>query len=278
MLIDWYTVVAQVINFLILVFLLKRFLYGRIIAAMDRREQRIADRLKEADEERAKAQEEAHAYRRKNEELDRRRSGMMAEAKKEVESRRAHLMEEAQSEVTRSKDGWYEAIERERETFLRKVREQSIDEVTTLVRKILIDLADADLEGQVIRCFVSKIKGLNGERADQITAAAREGDAIIRSAFPVSPEKRTMLRDVMDDRFGGISPAYVTDEGVGLGIVLEVPGIKLGWTVKDYLSDLEQALERATQAGTAHREMSGRRAPGMEGEPVQEGKAGGDDA
>jgi F-type H+-transporting ATPase subunit b len=48
MLIDWFTVVAQIINFLILVALLKHFLYGRIIKAMDQREERINSRLEEA--------------------------------------------------------------------------------------------------------------------------------------------------------------------------------------------------------------------------------------
>ena len=42
MLIDWFTVVAQVINFLILMGLLKYFLYNRILGAMDEREQHLA--------------------------------------------------------------------------------------------------------------------------------------------------------------------------------------------------------------------------------------------
>ena len=46
--VNWFTVAAQVVNFLILVWLLHRFLYGPIIAAMDRRERRIAERLQDA--------------------------------------------------------------------------------------------------------------------------------------------------------------------------------------------------------------------------------------
>ena len=40
--IDWFTVVAQAINFLILVWLLKRFLYKPILHAIDEREKGIA--------------------------------------------------------------------------------------------------------------------------------------------------------------------------------------------------------------------------------------------
>ena len=50
MLIDWFTVVAQIVNFLVLVALLKHFLYGRLVEAIDAREKRIAARLAEADE------------------------------------------------------------------------------------------------------------------------------------------------------------------------------------------------------------------------------------
>ena len=66
MLIDWFTVIAQIINFLVLVALLKRFLYGRIIKAMDQREEKIAFRLADAERKRNEAEQEAQAYRKKN--------------------------------------------------------------------------------------------------------------------------------------------------------------------------------------------------------------------
>ena len=49
MLIDWFTVGAQVLNFLILIWLLKRFLYKPILHAIDEREERIATELANAD-------------------------------------------------------------------------------------------------------------------------------------------------------------------------------------------------------------------------------------
>ena len=49
MLIDWFTVGAQALNFLILILLMKRFLYKPILNAIDGREKRIAKELKDAD-------------------------------------------------------------------------------------------------------------------------------------------------------------------------------------------------------------------------------------
>ena len=59
MLIDPFTVIAQIVNFAILAFLLKHFLYDRVIDAMDRREASIAERLSEAEQREATAHVEA---------------------------------------------------------------------------------------------------------------------------------------------------------------------------------------------------------------------------
>ena len=67
MLIDWFTVIAQVVNFLILVWLLKRFLYRPILNAIDAREKRIAAKIADADAKEAEAQKQREEYQQKNE-------------------------------------------------------------------------------------------------------------------------------------------------------------------------------------------------------------------
>jgi F-type H+-transporting ATPase subunit b len=59
MLIDWFTVGAQAINFIILVWLLKRFLYKPILDAVDAREKRVATELADADAKKAEAKRSA---------------------------------------------------------------------------------------------------------------------------------------------------------------------------------------------------------------------------
>ncbi|NER81960.1 MAG: ATP F0F1 synthase subunit B, partial [Leptolyngbya sp. SIO1D8] len=59
MLIDPFTTLAQIVNFLILVTLLKHFLYGPITRTMAQREQTIANRLEQAEQQEIAAQQEA---------------------------------------------------------------------------------------------------------------------------------------------------------------------------------------------------------------------------
>src|SRR5512147_2412030 len=95
MLIDWFTVGAQALNFLILVWLLKRFLYQPILHAIDAREKRIAAELADADAKKAEAQKERDAFQQKNEELDQQRDELLRKATDEAQTERQRLLDEA---------------------------------------------------------------------------------------------------------------------------------------------------------------------------------------
>jgi len=81
MLIDWFTVGAQVLNFLILVWLLKRFLYKPILHAIEEREKRIAAELANADKKKAEAQKERDEFKHKNEEFDQQHAALLSKGR-----------------------------------------------------------------------------------------------------------------------------------------------------------------------------------------------------
>lgn len=82
MLIDWFTVIAQIVNFLVLLLLLRRFLYRPILDAMQARERKVAERLESAAQERIRAEEERERYKALTEELRQRQSENKARPKK----------------------------------------------------------------------------------------------------------------------------------------------------------------------------------------------------
>ena len=95
MLIDWFTVGAQALNFIILVWLLKRFLYKPILNAVDAREKRIAAELADADAKKAEAQKERDEFRHKNEEFDQQRAALLSKATDEAKAERQRLLDDA---------------------------------------------------------------------------------------------------------------------------------------------------------------------------------------
>ena len=97
--IDWLTVTAQILNFLVLAWLLKRFLYRPVIDAMTQREQRIATRLAQAAQREAQAQAEARTYSDKVAAFDRDRQAQLAQAREAAEHERRSLLESARGEA-----------------------------------------------------------------------------------------------------------------------------------------------------------------------------------
>ncbi|GAI08114.1 unnamed protein product, partial [marine sediment metagenome] len=99
MLIDSFTVIAQIINFLILVYLLKRFLFNRIIKIMDEREMQITGRMQDAEAAKEEAQKELEEQRRIREELQQKWNEMLAQAKKDAQKKREELVRVAREKI-----------------------------------------------------------------------------------------------------------------------------------------------------------------------------------
>src|SRR5450631_3388047 len=97
--IDWFTVIAQVINFLILVWLLKRFLYKPILHAIDEREKGIASQLAQAEAKKVEAQQERDDFQHKNEAFEKERAALLSKATNEAQAERQRLLDEARKDA-----------------------------------------------------------------------------------------------------------------------------------------------------------------------------------
>jgi len=244
-LINWFTVLAQIVNFLILVVLLKFLLYDRIIKAMDEREAKIRARLNEAKAKAKEAGQEADAFRSKNRELEDTREAMLAQAKEEAEAHRKALTEEARHAATSLKSAWQEAIEREKATFIKNLKTSTGTQVYAIARKALSDLADADLEDRTIQIFLSAIRGMDKKKRDALVGSIKEAgdEVLIRSAFELSPAQRQKVTRALHKHFSNaLMVHYETRSELIMGIELKVRGHKIAWTLQNYLDGLEENM------------------------------------
>jgi F-type H+-transporting ATPase subunit b len=247
-LIDWFTVVAQIINFLILIALLKRFLYGRIIKAMNKREEKIASQLEEAEKTRKEAEREAEAHRKKTRELDEKRQEMLSHAKQEVEVKRKELMKKARDEVDLIQARWREAVQREKDSFLRDLRQRAGKQVYAIARRALADLANADLEHRMIEVFIERIVELDEKKQRALAESIRSADheVIINSAFEIPTNaQRRITKNVKNHIDDGIDVQYRTSSDMILGIELKTRGHKIAWSVDNYLDSLQERISQA---------------------------------
>jgi F-type H+-transporting ATPase subunit b len=238
--IDWLTVAAQIVNFLVLVWLLQHFLYGPITRAMAAREERIQNRVAEAQEARDDAEAEAERLRAKQEELDAARDDALEQARRQAEETRRQLERDARAEVDDRRKAWIDQLEDERATFLDELRRRSSDAFYTLARRALVDLADADLEERIADGFLGQLQDLDDDARGQLAAA---GSATVTSRFALSSGAKRKLTKAIHDLLGEeLDVAYATDDGVAGGIVLEAGSRRVAWTLESWLDGLEAAV------------------------------------
>ena len=95
MAINWFTLFAQLINFVILLFLLRRFLYGPIMNVIAERDAQIAANMQNAEALAKEAQEDAKRHQTALDALDDERDALMAEAVNAANMRRSEMIDEA---------------------------------------------------------------------------------------------------------------------------------------------------------------------------------------
>mgnify|MGYP001118891459 CR=1 FL=1 len=271
MLIDWFTVVAQIVNFLILVGLLKYFLYDRVIRAMEEREKRVRGRLEDAEKNKEEARRELEEYRRKNREIEEKRNEVFSEAKSEGDKKREELIRQAKEEADELRKRWEESVRREKDSFVRDLRQMAAREVYAIAARAFKDLGDADLEEQLVEVFLGRVGQLEEEKRKELAEAIeKEGNSVtVRTHFPMSaPLKRKVTAALRDEFLEDLDVRYETLPDRAPGIVLWAAGRKLAWSFDEYLDELEEEAGNALDVGSDDR-------PKKEEGADDEGKQGG---
>lgn len=258
--IDWFTVIAQIVNFLILVAILKYFLYSRIVAAMSRRKQDIAARWAEAEQQRDEAAKEVEIARGKNRELDEQRELLLARVRDDVEEYRQQLTAKTRSEVEDLQSRWADAIEEETGAFLRDIRRRASEEVCAIARRALSDLADAELERQVVQCFLDKVDSIGERERSEVLDSMKDGEhvVVVQTAWKLPDELREAVVHALQRSFlSDLDVQFEESADLVCGVALQTDAHKLAWDVRDYLASLEQELQRTLEEETAVKRQRG---------------------
>lgn len=246
--IDWFTVIAQIINFLILVWLLKRFLYKPVLNAIDEREKTIASQLEEAANKKREARQERETYIQKNEEFDRVHATQLEEARKRIEDETKRLYEEARQETSALRLKLEESLKQQGQELRETVKRKTKEEVFAIATKVLTDLANAELEGQIMTVFIEKIRALNETEQKDFRKALQENGGPIRiiTVFEPAPHLKHQLEQAVQETTGITAEfEYFLDPDLLSGIMLETTDYQLSWSIESYLESLK--LETITK-------------------------------
>lgn len=277
--IDWFTLVAQIVNFLILLWLLQRFLYGPILRVMKEREYKLTAQFHAAEAKIREAEQERDALQAEREDLEARREELMQAARDEAAERRRAMIHDARQEADALMSRWYDAIEREKQTFLREVQTRLGEQLMRLVRRSLSDLAGLELEKAIVGAFVTQVQDnleefmavaeAENPHNGRAAATANPNSVRVRTTFELPGELEDAVRAALAPLVNGEEangeeangkdsqkPAHSIhfEQAPELicGIEAELQNHRIAWSIRDYLNTIEQELQNEIlQSGLA---------------------------
>ncbi len=253
MLIDWFTVVAQIINFLILMALLKYFLYDRILRAMDEREQHLASLHLQAETKELEAAQEADSHRQAIQKLEKERAQILTQARQAADQHQQELIQQARQEVDDTRRNWNESIEHEQSAFLEDLRQRTVTQVYEIARRALKDLANEDFEQHLVKVFLSRLDKIEESHWTHLHESIPNGQTHleVHSAFPLSPIIEKKIVSALQERLGEtMDVTFNVSSSIIGGIELKGAGHTVAWNLEEYLDSLH---DHVTQALNQHR-------------------------
>ncbi|RXG11645.1 ATP synthase F0 subcomplex B subunit [Leeuwenhoekiella aestuarii] len=241
--INWFTVIAQVINFLILVWLLKKFLYKPILNAVNTREKKITDELKDADAQKASAQQEKDDFKKKNTDFDTHKKNLMAAAVADAATQKEQLITAAKTQANELRTTMEKAAQEDQKNENAARAHDNQDQVFAMTRKALTAIASVSLEEHAANSFIQRLKSATEEEKKQMQDAfqSKEHVLLVRSAFALAEEQQASIKNVVKGVLNvEKTMEFKTDPQLVSGIELSTSGYKLGWNFSEYINALEE--------------------------------------
>lgn len=248
MLINGFIVAAQILNFLILVVLLRWLLYKPILKVMQQRQALITEQWQAAEQLQREAERAATTYQQQQQAFQQQQAELLAAAQVAADQERQRLLAETRAAIAAQRATWQAELQQEQDAFLHRLRQQVIHQVAAIARQALKDLANAELEAQLVQVFCDRLHQLDPPKHQAIAQALSQTTQpiLVRSSFELPPDRRQQVTHALRTQFAIAQPLeFVTTSDLFCGIEIKLAGQEIVWGLDTYLQTLEQQLANA---------------------------------
>lgn len=246
---DWTTFGLEILNFLVLVWVLKRLLYKPVLKVIADRRAEIENRLSEANTLRKDAQALREQYENRQAEWSREKEMVWHRMVEEVSAEKTRLLAALQHSLEQEREK-ARALEVQRLADLtRQAEDAAIAQGGRFAARLLGRLAGAELEAKLVEVLLEDLHRIPDERRDAIRTACAKADvsAIVTSAHVLSQSHRTSLLEALQSLLGQpISCEWREDEDLMAGIRLSLGPWMLGANLQDELKAFSEAAPFAS--------------------------------
>jgi F-type H+-transporting ATPase subunit b len=247
---DWTTFVLEIINFLVLVWILQRFLYRPVMNIVAQRRASIGQSLQEAQTTQQQAAALKAQYENRLADWQQERETARQQLRDEIETLRQKLMAELQTQLAEQRQKEQVLIARREENLLRETRQQAQVLSEQFAAKLLSRLAVPAVEGQLLKMLLEDLASLPEAQRKTLAAAQRGGQAPLQvvSAFALDDAQRQVLTTALQKALGtALNCEFREDPAVLAGVSIHIGAYYLQANLKDELRFFGDVLRHHEQ-------------------------------
>lgn len=234
---DWTTFLLEIGNFLVLLWLLKRFLYAPVQDVVHRRQSRIEQALTDAQAVRADAEALQARLAGQLADWERQQETARVALHDDIATERARLMAQLQTTLEQERARAQVLAERQRAEFTAVLERQALTAAAAFVSRLLQRCASSALEARVIALALEDLEALDAERRSALQRTLSEAtDVSVLSAFPLDDAARLSIERALSGLAGTpLCPIYTTDPDLLAGVRITAGPWVLAANLRDEL-------------------------------------------
>lgn len=243
--IDWWTFGLQAINFLVLVWLLQRFLYRPVMAVIARRRAEAEKSFQEASRREAAADKARHEAESERSAEVAGREKMMAAARAEIESERKKMIEQARKDAAQIAEAARAKIEEERAEALEDLRAKAVDLGADIANRLLSQTVSKSLNDVFLARIGEHLGGLSADRRAALKdELARDGKMTVVTAAALDAPEQERWRKKVSEALGS-KPAmdFDVDPALIAGAELHFRNAILRFSWRDSIEQARRELK-----------------------------------
>ncbi len=249
--INWFEIIAQMINFFILLFLLHKLFYKPVIKAMDDRQQRLMDNQKKSEKNMKKADELIETYNHNLAELEKEKDRKLEMAKQEAQEKKESLMKGYREEAEQKRNDYLKEVADEQERFIQDLRAALGHNAVKIAEQILDSFSEEKLNEKVFDSFIKKVESIDEDTLKE-DIESNDERIILISSETLSEAQRKTLEKALKEKVGTYKEiVYEVEDELIQGYELKLETLTVHTNVRKYLEEAEKNIQQIIGKRTA---------------------------
>jgi len=237
------TLLLQVANFLIVAYILTRFLFKPLKEMLDKRASQVTRAVDEAEKATGEAEELRLEYEKKRENIDAEIVALKNEARIVVDETRQQMLQEAYQEIEAMRARTEEELEQQRADALRLHRSKIGELVSTLTLHMMEDILNPQLHQAYLDAFLDQLRLVQFE--GRISTGGEETvSAELITASPLAQEDEVLITTALETAVSqSIDLACRVDASLIAGAMVRLGDMLIDGSLQGQLQQLRSRYE-----------------------------------